>query len=406
MANFNKDGYVENCLHRLSVEIGARPSGSLAHRAAAGFIAGEMKQAGYELVLQKYPCPDWQALSWELNVGDKKVLSAVNTYSPSCDLEAELVPVSSADELVCLDLNNKIAVVYGDITRSSFLPRNFDRRYHVVESQDRFLELLERSKPSAIVTINHYKSPYPVVLEDSAFSIPSVTVSNQDGLFLLQNAGNNAKLKILSKRKESTGSNVIGCRRGKSDKKIIVCAHYDTKPGTPGAMDNASGISALLLVAWYLRQVKTELTIEFVAYGGEDSWWPGDSLYIKEYSTENIVAAINIDGIGMKKSKTALAFFAYSKLLEGRIMEAAKRHGDFVPEQFYASDYCFFWPLGILTLALTTSGAMDLVGKVIHTENDRLAIVDCQIIEQAAGLVYDVILMINQSIKNHCNIMR
>jgi aminopeptidase YwaD len=395
MINSKKNRYVEHCLSRLSVGIGARPAGSQANLAAADFIAGEMKQAGYEVVLQKYPCPDWQPLSCELTAAGKRILAAVNTYSPSCDVEAELVAVSSIDDLRHLDVTNKVAALYGDITRTSFLPRNFDRRYHVVESQDRFLELLENSKPSAIVTVNHYNGPRPVLLEDSDFIIPSVTVSRQDGLCLVQNAGATARLRIISERRESAGSNVIGRRRGNSAKKIVVCAHYDTKPGTPGAMDNAAGISALLLLAWHLKQVETELAIEFVAYGGEDSWWPGDALYIEEYPPENIVAAINIDGIGMKSSNTAIAFFECPESLAGRVMDAAGSYGDFVTEQFYASDHCFFWPLGIPTLALTTSGAMDLVGTVIHTENDRPDLLDNRKIEQTAGLLRDIILMLD-----------
>ncbi len=396
MVNCTKNGYVEHCLNRLSVEIGARPAGSLAHRAAADFVAGEMKQAGYEVVLQEYPCPDWQALSCKLTVAGKEVLSAANTYSPSCDVEAELVPVSSADDLRRLDVTNKIAVVYGDIASSIFLPRNFDRRYYVVEIQDRFMELLENSKPGAIITVNHYDDPRLVLLEDSDFFIPSITVARQDGLFLVQNAGAPARLKIVSARRESTGSNVIGRRRGNSDKKILVCAHYDTKRGTPGAMDNAAGISALLLLAWYLKEVETEHNIEFVAYGGEDSWFPGDALYIEEYPPENITAVINIDGIGMKESNTAIAFFECPERLVDMVMNTAKRYGNFVPEQFYESDHGFFWPLGIQTLALTTSSYMDLLGKVVHTENDRPDIVDNRKIEQTAGLVRDIILMLDQ----------
>lgn len=73
----------------------------------------------------------------------------------------------------------------------------------------------------------------------------------------------------------------------------MICAHYDTKPGTPGAMDNAAGISALLLLGRYLQEVETKQNIEFVAYGGEDSWFPGNSSYIEEYPPENIAAVIS-----------------------------------------------------------------------------------------------------------------
>ena len=90
---------------------------------------------------------------------------------------------------------------------------------------------------------------------------------------MVENAGEKAKLKIVTQRRASTGSNVIG-RWGKGEKKILLCAHYDTKPGTPGAMDNAAGVAVLLLLARQLRKVKTKAAVELVACGGEDSWFP------------------------------------------------------------------------------------------------------------------------------------
>lgn len=399
MVNFNRHGYVEQCLNRLSVEIGARPAGSLAHLAAAEFIAAEMKEAGYEVVLQGYPCPDWRAFYSELTVAGKRVPVAANTHSPSCDVEALLVPVASTEDLSRFDVTNTIAVVYGDIASSSFLPKNFDRRFYAVESQDRFMELLEKLKPGAIITVSHYDGPRPVLLEDSDLAIPSVTVSRQDGLFVVQNAGVKARLKIVSAKRESAGSNVIGRRPGSNGKKIVLCAHYDTNPPTPGAMDNAAGVSALLLIGRELKEVEAKHDLEFVAYGGEDSWFPGDALYIEEYPPDNIAAVINIDGIGFKESQTSISFFACSEQFTEAVMNTAKRYGDYVTGQFYESDHGFFWPLGITTLALTSHAVMGLLGKVTHTENDTPDILDNRKIEQAAGLIRDVILMLDQGLE-------
>ncbi|KJS13609.1 MAG: hypothetical protein VR67_03640 [Peptococcaceae bacterium BRH_c8a] len=375
------------------MEIGPRPAGSLANRSAAGYIAGEMEQAGYKVVSQEYSCPDWQALCGELTVAGKKMRAVVNTYSPSCDIEAELVPVSSVEDLKGLKITGKIAVVYGEITRTGFMPKNFDRRYYADVDKDWFMELMEQSKPSAVVTVSHYDVPIPV-FEDSELNIPSVTVHRDDGMFVVENAGATATLKIVSERRESNGSNVIG-RRGNSAKKILVCAHYDTKPGTPGAMDNGAGISALLLLARYLKEVETELAIELVAYGGEDSWFPGDALYIEEYPPDNLVAAINIDGIGMKDAKTMIAFFGCPEKLVNQIIDVTRDYGEYVQGSFVESDHSFFWPLGIPTLAFT-SMCMDLLGGVTHTENDTMDLLDTRKIEQTAGLVREIVMIFDK----------
>lgn len=390
MYKSNNEGYVEFCLNQLSVEVGARPAGSLANRKAADFIAGEIKQAGYDVVLQEYPCPDWQAISGELVVAGKKVRLVVNTYSPSCDIEAELLPVSSVEDLCGLDLRGKIAVVHGEMSNAGFMPKNFDRRYFQDVNKDKFKELLEKSGPEAIITVSHYDIPLPV-LEDSELIIPSVTVHRDEGAFIVANAGSTATLTITAERKPGTGSNVIG-RRGNSTKKILICAHYDTKPGTPGAMDNAAGIAALLLLARYLGEVKTELAIELVAFGGEDSWFPGDAMYIEQYPPHNVVAAINIDGIGFKDSKTVIAFFGCSEELVSQIQNTARGYGEYEEGPFYESNHGFFWPLGIPSLAFTSMCA-DLLGKITHTENDTIDILDTRKIEQTASVILEIISM-------------
>ncbi|UNC91145.1 M28 family peptidase [Candidatus Contubernalis alkaliaceticus] len=393
----NHDKYVEYCVNRLSVEIGARPAGSQANRRAADFIGGEMKQAGYQVVEQKYPCPDWQAVSGELTVAGKKVPLVINTFSPSCDMEAELVPVTSVEELQNLDLTGRIAVIHGEITATSFMPKNFDRRLYMDENKDRFIELLEKGRPAAVITVSHYDIPLPVI-EDSELDIPSVTVYRDEGKFVVESAGEKARLKIVTRRRAGTGSNVIG-RWGQGGKKILLCAHYDTKPGTPGAMDNASGVAALLLLAWQLRKLKTKAAVELVAFGGEDSWFPGDALYIQEFPPDDLAAAINIDGVGAVNASTTMAIFGCSDELTARISQTAKAYGDFVQGPFYESDHGFFWPLRIPTLAFT-SMCMELLGRVTHTENDTIDLLDTRKIEQTAGLVLEIVHMLTSSADN------
>ncbi|MBP7330999.1 MAG: M28 family peptidase [Firmicutes bacterium] len=393
MVIFNQDEYIERCLKKLSVEIGQRPAGSRANRTAADFIAGEMEQAGYKVTVQEYPCPDWRALSVELTVAGKKVPAIVNTHSPSCDTEGVLVPVSSAEDLRDIDLTGKIALVHGDITRGGFMPRNFDRRYYFDEIKDRFIELLVRSRPVAIIAVSHYDIPLPV-LQDSELDIPSVSVHRDEVPLLLGNSGSAARLKIVAESRESTGSNLIG-RRGNGEKKILLCAHYDSFPGTPGAMDNAAGIAALLLLARNLREVETKAAIELVAYGGEDSWFPGDALYIQEYPPDDLIAAINIDGIGFKDANRMAAFFGCPDELVSRITETAKRFGNFIEGPFYESDHGFFWPLGIPTLAFT-SMCMELLGKVTHTVNDTMDLLDISKIGHTAGLALEIVKMFDE----------
>lgn len=51
---------------------------------------------------------------------------------------------------------------------------------------------------------------------------------------------------------------------------IVIGAHYDSAPGTPGADDNASGVAALLELACSLKERPGERSLYFVAYVNEE----------------------------------------------------------------------------------------------------------------------------------------
>lgn len=64
--------------------------------------------------------------------------------------------------------------------------------------------------------------------------------------------------------------NVIGRFGTGHDSKLIVGAHYDAHAGTPGADDNASGVAALIELAYLLGQTAPDREIELVAYTLEE----------------------------------------------------------------------------------------------------------------------------------------
>ncbi len=67
-------------------------------------------------------------------------------------------------------------------------------------------------------------------------------------------------------------SNLVAERTGraKADEILVVGAHYDTEPITPGADDNASGVAALLELARRFSDATPERTIRFIAFVNEE----------------------------------------------------------------------------------------------------------------------------------------
>ena len=72
---------------------------------------------------------------------------------------------------------------------------------------------------------------------------------------------------------------------GRPQQIVVVGAHYDTIPTTPGADDNASAVAMLIEVASMLRKVRTQRTIRFVAFACEEPpYYFGDAMGSRVYA--------------------------------------------------------------------------------------------------------------------------
>ncbi len=67
-----------------------------------------------------------------------------------------------------------------------------------------------------------------------------------------------------------TVSNLIAEKRGREQGIVVIGAHYDTVPGTPGADDNASAVSGLLELARLLKETSLNKTLVFAAFANEE----------------------------------------------------------------------------------------------------------------------------------------
>ncbi|MBR4942393.1 MAG: M28 family peptidase, partial [Clostridia bacterium] len=93
-----------------------------------------------------------------------------------------------------------------------------------------------------------------------------------------------------------TGSNIVVTKQGKSDKQIIVGAHYDGD----GTGDNGSGIALNLITAMNLFNVETEYTIKFVFFDAEEYGLYGSTAYANDMTEEeiaNTLYMINMDSL-------------------------------------------------------------------------------------------------------------
>ncbi|MEW6522989.1 MAG: M28 family peptidase [Bacillota bacterium] len=116
-------------------------------------------------------------------------------------------------------------------------------------------------------------------------------------------------LEVRAQREPSRGCNVIA-RKGHG-KRLIVTAHIDSKPGTPGTLDNAAGVVVLLLLGELLAGDECRVKVEIAALNGEDYYSaPGQVLYVQQdlRSFSDVLLAINIDGAGYHQGSTVYSF--------------------------------------------------------------------------------------------------
>ena len=98
---------------------------------------------------------------------------------------------------------------------------------------------------------------------------------------------------------------VTGELPGNGDGDILVGAHHDSVYISPGAVDNAVGVSQLFEVATQLSELNLESTVTFATWGGEELGLLGSQAYIEsnqEY-IDSLDLYINLDSTNLNPSK-------------------------------------------------------------------------------------------------------
>jgi hypothetical protein len=85
-----------------------------------------------------------------------------------------------------------------------------------------------------------------------------------------------------------------------SDEIYIICGHYDTVPGSPGADDDGSGVVAVMTAAKLMSSYLTEHTVRFITFSGEEQGLRGSYEYVVDAyeNDDNIAGVLNADMIG------------------------------------------------------------------------------------------------------------
>ncbi|PUU88504.1 MAG: hypothetical protein CI947_1918 [Halanaerobium sp.] len=347
--------------------------------------------------MQKFDAFDWEDGGATLKANSEKYEVFVSPYSLGCSEKAELEAASNIKELENDNFDNKILLLYGDITKEQLMPKNFI--FYNPEEHQKIISLLEKSGAKAIITATDRNAalaggvyPFPLI-EDGDFDIPSVYMTAENGRKLLAQKGKEVSLKSNSKRIAGPGYNVIGFKGKNTSQRIVITAHIDAKKGSPGAIDNATGVAVLLILAELLKDYDGNKLIELVAFNGEDYYSvPGQMAYIKskQNNFDNIFLNINIDGAAYKIGGTSFSSFDLACLLEKKLDDLIKSYPGIVRGSKWAQgDHSIFIQYGVPAVAISSEWFIDNIDsqQITHTKKDNLEIVDVtKIIEIAEAL--------------------
>ncbi|MDR0843679.1 MAG: M28 family peptidase [Tannerella sp.] len=206
----------------------------------------------------------------------------------------------------------------------------------------------------------------------------SVTAAQKKG-FKSYSLGSKVSLELINDVKLGESANVAGVFRGTDlkDEYIVYTAHWDHfGVGIPidndsiynGAVDNATGVAALIVIANRLNQlpVRPRRSILFVAVTGEESGLLGSEYYTAHplVPLKKTVANLNMDAYGPKgHARDVILSGAGDAETDKYVIEAAATQGKIVKPGakgtsggYYRSDHYNFAKVGVPVILARSGG--------------------------------------------------
>src|ERR1051325_8216655 len=169
--------------------------------------------------------------------------------------------------------------------------------------------------------------------------------------------------------------NVVVRKPLKSPETLVIGAHYDKTPEGCGAIDNWTGIVTMAHIYHSLKDVPTQKTLIFIAFGKEEKGLLGSKAWgrnVKKEDADQYCAMINIDSLGMAAPQVLENLS--SKPLVNRAADLAQRmkmpfskfsiHGAGADSESFIAK-----KIPALTISAISNGG----GGGLHTSNDQAA---------------------------------
>ena len=394
-------------IQALSVEIGARVSGTEEENSAAEYVRKQLEMYGLHPSVMSFKADNENAVSFRLEIlepaiGEVYSLPLVGTPdTPPEGLSGEIVFAEFPQEpYVGPHVEGKIVfLVNGGILGGN-------------------LRKLLKYNPLALVLVGRNVGQEPHTFHvirkqgNKPFElVPTMHITYEDGIRLWNAKAKRARLQLETKRSSGSSCAVVGEVTGSQfpDEIIVIAGHMDSVPRDPGATDNAAGVATVLELARLFALRGSKRTLRFAAWGSEEGSGAGSLKYVLElkkkhkeqHEAEDYVEGysktelekhllnINLDVLGMSLGSNACyvqcpqAMVEYVKALS---CELGVHHE--IKTEPYGSDNLNFGWVGIPALSFAREG----VGtQYMHTLRDDITLIDARQLE-VIGRMLDVFI--------------
>ncbi len=380
-------------LHALCDVVGDRRPGSRGNRQATAHVAEAFAAAGWQVDRPRFACLDWRGAIGHLDVAGTRLDVSPSPYGLGVDATGPIRLVDEPAGLERRDLTGSILVLHGSIATEPLTPKGFP--FYGDERSELIIAALEAARPAVVLAVTgRFPSlcgaldPFPLI-EDGDFPIPTANLRPDAAADLFDHEGAMARVAIDAERWEAHAENVIATR-GPRSPRVTVIAHVDAKPGTPGAVDNAAGVVALIDLADRLSPHRGELPIgvELLAVNGEDHFAaPGevDWLAANGSSLDDIELVVNVDGAGYRGGRSAWSAYHLDDAPATHVAEAFAPVESLAPgPAWYQSDHAIFAMAGRPAVAITTDRVDEMLETLFHAPTDTPDQVDLALVADVA----------------------
>ena len=223
--------------------------------------------------------------------------------------------------------------------------------------------------------------------------IPAVGITHNQGLALVKalNTGEHIAVQVTRSYFDVEPSrNVIAELNNDidDDQVLIIGAHFDTTPYSPGANDNGSGVAVISVLAQELADDEMPFDLRFVLFGAEETGLNGSFHYVRElgpHERPRIMAMINIDSVGAGK----ITVLGSERLWRISLESANAAEIEIMVEEYpeaYGSDHLPFLYAGIDAVFLLADDH-----TYINSPEDTLQRVEAEPMAQAVAIVLGMI---------------